>query len=160
MSPFDLTIRSIPLKKSGQLSPELKDLLLLADPNWAMVRTYLFHSEVFGAYSDETLVGTLVLQNLNHDQSEVKNIAVREGFQGRGLGSMLLRKAIETTSDSGRQKLIIRTANSSIGQLYLYQKTGFRIHHIDSDFYIRNYPEPIWENRIQCRDQITLIMEL
>jgi hypothetical protein len=44
--------------------------------------------------------------------------------------------------------------------LALYQKCGFRIVGVDLDFFIRHYPEKIYENGIQCRDMIRLSLDL
>lgn len=43
----------------------------------------------------------------------------------------------------------VGTGNSSIGQLALYQKCGFRITGVDRDFFIRHYIEEIFESGIQ-----------
>lgn len=68
--------------------------------------------------------------------------------------------AIEQAKREGYQKIEIGTGNSSIHQLALYQKCGFRITGIDQDFFIRNYEEEIYENGIQCRDMIRLTLYL
>ena len=60
----------------------------------------------------------------------------------------------------GYKKIEIGTGNSSLGQLALYQKCGFRITGIDIDFFIRCYQEEIFENGIQCRDMIRLTQYL
>lgn len=31
---------------------------------------------------------------------------------------------------------------------------------LDRDYFVRNYPEPIWENGIQCRHRLILEKEL
>jgi ribosomal protein S18 acetylase RimI-like enzyme len=56
--------------------------------------------------------------------------------------------------------LEVGTGNSSIGQLALYQKCGFRITGIDYNYFIRHYDEPIFENGIPCRDMIRLAIDL
>jgi len=76
------------------------------------------------------------------------------------LGKFLLKDAIERASTFGAKTLDIGTANSSIFQLALYQKVGFRVTGIDRDFFIRHYDEPIYENGIQCLDMVRLSMEL
>ena len=58
------------------------------------------------------------------------------------------------------QQLLVSTGDSSIGQLALYQKCGFRIESIERDYFIRHYPEVIIENGIQCRDRICLTQNL
>ncbi len=60
----------------------------------------------------------------------------------------------------GYKTLEVCTGNSSIGQLALYQKCGFRMSGIERDFFIKHYHEPIFENGIQCRDRVRLTQEL
>lgn len=55
----------------------------------------------------------------------------------------------------GAHALMIGTGNSSLAQLRLYQRLGFRIVSIVPDFFA-NYPEPIYENGILCRDMVRL----
>lgn len=50
----------------------------------------------------------------------------------------------------------IGTGNTSFSQLRLYQSCGYRITGIISDYFTRLYPQPIWENGIQCRDMVRL----
>ncbi|HEY8415097.1 MAG TPA: hypothetical protein VIK99_04920 [Thermaerobacter sp.] len=73
---------------------------------------------------------------------------------------LLIGHAIETARQQGYKTIEIGTGNSSIGQLALYQKFGFRITGIDRDFFVRRYRKPIWENGIQCRDMIRLSQDL
>lgn len=42
----------------------------------------------------------------------------------------------------------------------LYQQEGFDLKVLDRDYFVRNYPEPIWENGIQCRHRLILEKEL
>lgn len=76
------------------------------------------------------------------------------------IGIILLNYAIEKAKSSGYKKILIGTGNSSINQLYLYQKVGFRITSIKADFFTENYNKPIVENGIECRDMIILTKEL
>ena len=78
----------------------------------------------------------------------------------RGIGKFLVKDAIKRAKGKGYKTIEIGTGNSSIGQLALYQKCGFRITGIDKDFFIRNYGEEIFENGIQCQDMLRLAQEL
>ena len=88
------------------------------------------------------------------------NIAVREEQHGRGIGKRLIMDAIRVAETNGYKTIEIGTGNSSIGQLAFYQKCGFRIIGVDIDFFIKHYPEEIFENGIQCRDMIRLSRDL
>lgn len=94
------------------------------------------------------------------DTIELVNIAVAEARQGQGLGKRLVLHAIEQAKLLGYRTLEIGTGNSSVGQLALYQKCGFRITGVDRDFFLRHYDEPIFENGIQVIDMVRLSQDL
>lgn len=132
------------------------NLLLLADPSKELVQSYLKNGECYVADDETEVIGEFVLLPTRPGTVEIVNIAVVENQQGRGLGKQLLRAAINIAKSRKYKTVEIGTGNSSIGQLYLYQKCGFRINWVDKDFFIKHYMEEIFENGIQCRDMIRL----
>lgn len=136
------------------------ELLLMADPSIDMIRKYLDKGECFVAEKGGQIIGVYVLLPMDSEKVELINIAVSENYQGRGIGKQLVLDAINTARKKGFKTIEVGTGNSSIGQLALYQKCGFRITGIDFDFFTKNYPEEIYENGIQCRDMIRLSQEL
>ena len=93
---------------------------------------------------------------LTASEVEIKNIAVKPTFQQQGIGSLLIGHAIQIALLNRQKTICIGTANSSVGQLYLYQKFGFDITNIISHFFIDNYAEPIYEHGIQAKHKIEL----
>ncbi|MBY7736406.1 GNAT family N-acetyltransferase [Paenibacillus polymyxa] len=137
------------------------ELLLLADPSRQLVEEYLKRGQCYVAEIDHQIVGVYVLLPTRPETIEVVNIAVSEVMQGKGIGRQLVTHAIETARIQGYKTLEIGTGNSSIGQLALYQKCGFRIVGVDLEFFVRhNYVEEIYENGIQCRDMIRMSQDL
>lgn len=136
------------------------DLLLLADPSKSIVEEYLQRGDCYVAEVEEELVGVFVLLPTRPKTVELVNIAVKETVQGKGVGKQLIQYAIDEALRSGYETIEIGTGNSSIGQLALYQKCGFRIVGVDQDFFVRHYSEEIIENGIQCRDMIRLSQDL
>jgi GNAT superfamily N-acetyltransferase len=136
------------------------NLLLLADPSMKMIEEYLQRGECFVAESDDQIIGSYVLLPTRPEVIELVNIAVIEEQHGKGIGKGLLKHAIEEAKSKGYKTIEIGTGNSSIGQLALYQKCGFRITGVDKDFFIRHYSEEIYENGIRCRDMIRLSQDL
>ena len=137
------------------------DLLLLADPSQEMIAEYLQRGQCYvGLDEREQIIAVIVLLQTRPGTLEIVNIAVREDFQGRGIGKKLIHFAIDKAREQNAKTIEIGTGNSSVGQLLLYQKCGFRITGIDRDFFIRHYPEKIYENGIQCRDMIRLSLDL
>ena len=87
-------------------------------------------------------------------------MAVLPDQQNRGVGTRLLKQALDQMKQAGFTEARIGTGNSSLGQLYLYQKLGFRMDSIRKDFFTNLYPEEIRENGLVCRDMVMLRMEL
>lgn len=134
---------------------QLKALLLEADPSWQQVLTYLLQSNLFVMLNDQAQIIAQLCLLRTDDQAEIKNLAVDSRYQKQGLAKALIQFAIENTRDQNIQTLWVKTGNSSLDQLALYQKCGFRLSHIERDVF-RDYPEPIYENGIACLDQIVL----
>jgi len=136
------------------------ELLLLADPSRKLVEDYLKRGECYIFENNNLIIGTYVLLPTRPETIELVNIAVVEGMQGRGIGKQLVLHAIQTARATGYKTIEIGTGNSGVGQLALYQKCGFRIVGVDVDFFVKHYPEEIYENGIQCRDMVRLSQDL
>lgn len=136
------------------------DLLLLADPSKEKVLTYVQSGSCYAAYHEQDVIGIYVLLSLSQQTVEIINVAVKESWQGKGIGKQLIRHAISEAKAAGFHTIEIGTGNSSIQQLALYQKCGFRMTSIDHDFFLKHYDEPIFENGIQCMDMVRLSLTL
>ena len=145
------------LEKDKQLP---YDLLLLADPSKDLIDEYLKSSNIYVARHNDEILGIVVLFPLTRETVEIKNVAVKKEFQGQGLGSFLIENAVQVALLNRQKSVCIGTANSSIGQLYLYQKLGFEITDIRRNFFIDNYAEPIYENGIQAKHMLILKRQL
>ncbi|EPY04886.1 GCN5-like N-acetyltransferase [Paenibacillus alvei TS-15] len=132
------------------------DLLLLADPEEAAVNQYLDRSIGYTLNVNGDTIGAVLLLPTRPHTLELVNVAVAEEWQGKGYGKKLVQHAIQCARELGYQVLEVGTGNSSLSQLGLYQKCGFRICGIDTDFFVIHYDEPIEENGIPCVDMIRL----
>ncbi len=136
------------------------DLLLLADPSRKLIEEYVRRGTCYIAENNKELIGVYVLLPTRPETVELVNIAVSENTQGKGFGRQLLMDAIQKSKAEGYKTIEVGTGNSSIGQLALYQKCGFRITGVDRDFFIRHYENKIFENGIWCRDMIRMSQDL
>jgi N-acetylglutamate synthase-like GNAT family acetyltransferase len=151
----DMMIRKLTVDEEPPM-----DLLLMADPSPKLVEEYIKRGECFVAESNGEIIGVYVLLPTKPGTVELVNIAVVEEQHGNGVGKELVMDAIKKAKARGIKTIEIGTGNSSIGQLALYQKCGFRMTGVDRDFFTRHYPEEIFENGIQCRDMIRLSQDL
>lgn len=148
------------IRKITQADEFPYDLLLLADPSREIVEEYVKRGDCYGAYLNDEVIGEYVLIRTRPETVEIVNVAVREDYQGRGIGKKLVLHAIESAQRENMKTVEIGTGNSGVQQLALYQKCGFRIVGVDPDFFVRHYDEEIYENGIQCRDMVRLRLEL
>ena len=132
-------------------------LLLLADENQQLIDTYLPLSQIYLLSVNGQVQGVCLLR-IDGQTGEIMNIAVELDCQGKGLGKALLSHAIEVARAQDLHRLVIKTGNSGIGQLALYQQQGFDLIDVRYNYFLEAYPMPIWENKIQCKHQ--LIFEL
>lgn len=147
------------IKKILSVNPIHYELLLLADPSIEKINEYLIDSEIYTAMINNETIGILVIKKIDQSKKEIMNVAVKEEHQNKGLGKKLINFVLNIEKNNGTKVIEIGTSNSSIYQLLLYQKIGFRISSIDRDFFLRNYPEIIIENGITCKDMIKLSIE-
>ncbi|MGG3941098.1 GNAT family N-acetyltransferase [Peribacillus psychrosaccharolyticus] len=144
--------------RAGELPP--MHLLLLADPSPKIVKDYISRGDCFIAEEGNQIIGIYVLLPTRPETVELVNVAVDEVHQGKGVGKQLVLDAVNTAKKNGYKTIEMGTGNSSIGQLALYQKCGFRITGVDLDFFTNHYAEEIIENGILCRDMIRLSQAL
>lgn len=133
------------------------DILLLADPSEEKLRAYLHRSKCFVASRDGVVVGACVVQALDAGAHELMSIAVRPTLQQSGHGSALLKWVIEYFHQAGARRLEVGTGSFGY-QLAFYQRHGFRVSGVDRDFFIRHYPEPMFEDGIQLFDMLRLTL--
>ncbi|MBG9946023.1 GNAT family N-acetyltransferase [Brevibacillus formosus] len=148
------------IRKLAELEQPPMDLLLLADPSVRLVKDYLQRGHCYVAVLEESIVGVYVLIPTRPDTIELVNVAVDEAHQGIGIGKKLVLHSIEVAKSLGYKTIEVGTGNSSVGQLALYQKCGFRLNWIDRDFFLRHYEEEIYENGIQVVDMVRLSQDI
>nr|WP_294749543.1 GNAT family N-acetyltransferase [uncultured Exiguobacterium sp.] len=132
----------------------------MADPSQKLIESYIKRSQCFIAERNNQWIGVYVLLPISPQTIEIVNIAVDEPYQGKGVGKYLLQHAITAAQTMGYTTIEIGTGNSSIGQLALYQKCGFRIVGVDMNFFLKHYEEDMIENGIRCTDMIRLSQDI
>ncbi|MFT4613475.1 MAG: ribosomal protein S18 acetylase RimI-like enzyme [Bacteroidia bacterium] len=141
-----------------QITKELLALLLAADPDEEVVFSYVSDAEILVAYEKDLLVGVAVLTK-SDGYFELKNLAVAAAFQGQGIAKLLIAELKVLAKRMGAHFVEVGTGNSSLSQLALYQKCGFRMRSVEQN-YFAPYPQPIFENGIRCIDMVRLRADL
>ena len=133
--------------------------LLLADESEEVVNTYLNDGEMFAIQYNQEIAGAALFTFHPNYVVELKNIALNPACQGKGAGKLVVCKAFAYYKERGFRKMIVGTANSSIGNLAFYQKAGFRMTAIRKGFF-EKYPEPIFEDGIRALDMVMFEKDL
>lgn len=148
----------IVLEEQGSPPPEA--LLVEADPNPQRIQAYLPKARWFQAFDLGTCVAAVVLGLTSPEVGEVYNLAVLPEYRRQGLGRRLLETACAGARRWGWRRLEVGTGNSSFAALALYQLCGFRITAVLPDYYRHHYSAPLFENGLECRDQLRLGLTL
>ena len=143
---------------TGNINADMLALLLTADPDESAVNNYIGAATIAVIKEADKVVAVAAII-IEGRAAELKNIAVSLNCQGQGMAKALIFYMQQLAKESGATSLTVGTGNSSLDQLALYQKCGFRFDSIIPDFFLA-YPEPIYENGLRCIDMVILRMEL
>jgi ribosomal protein S18 acetylase RimI-like enzyme len=154
--------KSVVVKKVIEADDIPFNLLLLADETMTVIKKYVYTSDVYVVKEvlSEQVIASFVLQKINSKEIEIKNIAVDELYQGRGIGSLLIQKIKQMALEQGMHMLWVGTPDSATRQLNFYLRNGFRKAGVRTNFFLNNYPEPIYENGVYLRDMVMLKVNL
>jgi len=138
-------------------------LLELADEP-VPLRAYLHEGTLYGVVDETT--GTpraaVLVVKLPDGAAELRAVAVAEDEQGSGLGSWLVDDVCARLRAQGIERVVVGTASSGVRQLAFYQRLGFRLSHVDRDFFTtaKGYPAGLSEHGIATRDMVWMDREL
>lgn len=130
-------------------------LLLLADPEEAMIDRYLEEGELWVWEEGGACIAVAVVAS-DGVNCELKNLAVEIKWQGQGYGSMVVR-ALQKYYAQAYQTMWVGTSASGVA---FYERLGFVVDHVVPGFFTDNYAAPIWENGCLCVDMIYLRLAL
>ncbi|HEX5733990.1 MAG TPA: GNAT family N-acetyltransferase [Blastocatellia bacterium] len=135
-------------------------LLLLAEPSESALRWSLgnLSDTVYRAEQAGQLVGAATMR-WGSEPCEIVELAVVEDRQGQGVGRQIVENLVVEARRRGKQKIVVGTGNSSIGNIVFYQKCGFRIDHVRRD-YFWYHREREMENGIWTRDMLVFSYDL
>ena len=137
----------------------LRSLFELAEDSESELNSYLDAGRVLVARSGAEVLGHLQLVDTGRPgQVEIKNMAVQEAVQGRGVGARLIRAAVDLAVAGSAVEMLVATATADVGILRFYQRQGFRFRSVERDAFgpATGYPPGIEIDGIPLRDRIWL----
>lgn len=136
------------------------ELLLLADETSEAIDQYIFKCDIYLLQDGTENIAVMALYRNSDTELEIKNIAVIESYRSKGIGSILIKRAKEIALDNHYEVLSVGTSDTGFQQIRFYEKNDFKKTGIRKDFFIDNYPSPIYENGLQMRDMVLLTHHL
>lgn len=138
------------------------DLLLLADESMEAIEKYIHDSEVYVVHQNghQEPVAAFALYRISDAELEIKNIAVAEILQGKGMGSYLIAEIKQIAAAKGYTSLIVGTPDTGVREISFYERNGFVKYDIKKNFFVDNYPEPIVNDGIVLKDMVMLKMKI
>ena len=82
------------------------------------------HDTLIAAFDDDEMVGCCMLCKVNDEKVKLRQMAVHENLQGKGLGAAILHFAENIARDKGYKTLFMHARESAVG---FYEKLGYQI---------------------------------
>jgi ribosomal protein S18 acetylase RimI-like enzyme len=159
---MDVTGRELTTVGTGPAREAWVSILELADEPGPL-RRYLQAGELYGMRAaDGAPVAAILVIDESPGVAELRNVAVAEQLQGQGIGTRLVNATLFVLAQKGIRRAVVGTASSGVRQLAFYQRLGFRLSHVERDYFsaARGYPGDLSENGIPSRDMVWMDREL
>lgn len=147
-----MEIKEIKEKKKQFLS-----LLLLADEQENMIDAYLERGTMY-VLADNGVKCECVVTDEGNGVLEIKNIATRPEWRGKGYGKALIDFVVMRYR--GQYSVLQVGTGDSPLTVPFYERCGFTRSHRIKNFFTDNYDHPIYECGIQLVDMVYLQRKL
>ena len=95
------------------------------------------------SFDDDEMLGCCMLTPLDHETVQLRQMAVPDKLQGKGIGASIMSFAETLARDKGYKKMIMHARDTAIG---FYEKFGFK--QKGPMFYEVNLPHHIMEKKL------------
>ena len=102
---------------------ESHDLMVLDDPKGTILDRGGF---IWLAKAGDEIVGSAAIMNEGHGTFELAKMCVSNGWQGKGIGKILIETCLKKAKEIGVRKLTLFSNHQLQTALKLYEKYGFK----------------------------------
>jgi ribosomal protein S18 acetylase RimI-like enzyme len=126
-----------------------------ADDSPAQIDAYIDLGEMLVVRSNQQIAGHLQLI-ADGTQWEIKSVAVIDRERGHGIGTALIRAALNRACAAGARRVVVAAATADIDNLRFYQRLGFRMERIERDAFSaeRGYHDDLKVHGLRVRDRV------
>ncbi|MEO8412554.1 MAG: GNAT family N-acetyltransferase [Ginsengibacter sp.] len=79
---------------------------------------------LIGAFEDEKMLGCCLLTEIDNESLRLRQMAVKNNVQGKGIGASMMRFAENVARDAGYKKLVMHARKTATG---FYEKFGYKV---------------------------------
>ena len=79
---------------------------------------------LIGAFDEEKMLGCCILSRVDTRVVRLRQMAVQNNLQGKGIGASMMNFAENLARDSGYKKLIMHARKTAVG---FYEKLGYKV---------------------------------
>ena len=79
---------------------------------------------LIGAFEEEVMLGCCLLTKIDKDCLKLRQMAVQNNLQGKGIGASMMNFAETVATDKGYKRLIMHARKSAVG---FYEKIGYKV---------------------------------
>lgn len=98
---------------------------------------------LIGAFEEEKMLGCCLLTRVEKDCVRLRQMAVQNNLQGKGIGAAMLNFAENVARDMGYKKVTMHARSTAIG---FYKKLGYKI--TSGEFFELSIPHYIMEKKL------------
>jgi N-acetylglutamate synthase-like GNAT family acetyltransferase len=98
---------------------------------------------LIAAFEEEKILGCCLLTKVDKDCVRLRQMAVQNNLQGKGIGASMMSFAEHVAKDAGYKKLIMHARKSAIG---FYEKFGYKVS--GNEFIELSIPHYIMEKKL------------
>jgi N-acetylglutamate synthase-like GNAT family acetyltransferase len=82
------------------------------------------HDILIGAFEEEKILGCCLLTKVDKECVRLRQMAVQNNLQGKGIGASMMHFAENVARDAGYKRLIMHARKTAIG---FYEKLGYKV---------------------------------
>jgi len=99
---------------------------------------------LIGAFEEYKMLGCCLLRRIDNDCVRLRQMAVQNNLQGKGIGASLMNFAENIARDKGYKKMIMHARKTAIG---FYEKLGYSI--VGQEFTEVSIPHFVMEKKLR-----------
>lgn len=82
------------------------------------------HDILIGAFEEDKILGCCLLTKMDKNSVRLRQMAVQNNLQGKGIGASMMHFAENVARDAGYKRLIMHARKTAIG---FYEKLGYKV---------------------------------